>query len=252
MRPIRVGLVAAVLFTGVLSSPVLAGASDRGKVQGPPEVVELKDSRLKFEINDTDGDGGVQAFIDGDGWRWISIFDPSGRKIFTATTKGIMAEQGGTELFLESAEPPFSELPMSELLERFPEGEYRFYGRGIEGETFVGSANLSHNIPSGPVLVSPIEGDALQDPGNTVVEWEAVIPPNGSPIVGYQVLVVQPDTGLAGLPKVVLDVMMPPTAMTMEVPEGFLQPGTEYEWEVLAIEASGNQTLSSSFFTTTD
>ena len=46
------------------------------------------------------------------------------------------------------------------------------------------------------------------------------------------------------------DVMMPPTARSLIVPPGFLLPDTEYEWEVLAIEAGGNQTLSSAFFTT--
>jgi hypothetical protein len=83
------------------------------------------------------------------------------------------------------------------------------------------------------------------------VQWEPVPPPNGSPIIGYQVLIVDPDTGLPGLPKITLDVMMPPDATSLAVPPGFLQPGTEYEWEVLAIEAGGNQTLSSSTFTTT-
>jgi len=34
------------------------------------------------------------------------------------------------------------------------------------------------------------------------------------------------------------------------LPQGFLQPGTAYKWEVLAIEESGNQTLSSGEFTT--
>ena len=61
---------------------------------------------------------------------------------------------------------------------------------------------------------------------------------------------MQPETGLKALPKVTLDVMMPPRATTMRVPAGFLQPGIEYEWEVLAIERGGNQTLSSSTFTT--
>ena len=37
---------------------------------------------------------------------------------------------------------------------------------------------------------------------------------------------------------------------SLAVPPGFLKPGTEYEWEVLAIERSGNQTLSSDVFTT--
>jgi hypothetical protein len=180
----------------------------------------------------------------------MSILDPRGRTIFTSTTKGRMAEQGGTELFLESAEPSFSDFSLEQLLERWPEGEYRFRGRGLDGERFVGSAQLTHDIPAGPTLVSPTEGDTLQDPNATVVAWEPVEPPNGSPIIGYQVLVVNPETGLTALPDTVLDVMMPPTATSMAVPPGFLQPDTEYEWEVLAIESSGNQTLSSSTFST--
>ena len=36
----------------------------------------------------------------------------------------------------------------------------------------------------------------------------------------------------------------------MRVPNGFLQRDTAYDWEVLAIERSGNQTLSSGSFKT--
>ncbi len=215
-----------------------------------PISVELSDARLKFEINATDGDGGIQVFLDADPWKSMSIYDTDGKRVFRTTTSGSIGSQGGTELFLESGEPEFSELTLEELLERFPEGEYRFRGRGIEGERFVGTAMLTHDIPDGPVLVYPLEEDAPVDPSNAVVMWEPVEAPNGSPIVGYQVLVVQPDSGLAAIPKIVLDVMMPPSATSMLVPPGFLIPETEYEWDVLAIEAGGNQTLSSSFFTT--
>ncbi len=165
-------------------------------------------------------------------------------------TKGRLAKQGGTELFLESAEPDFSELPLEEFLERFPEGEYKFRGVSLEGELLVGSATLTHNIPDGPVLVSPLEGGLLQDPNNTVLMWEPVSPSNGSPIIAYQVLVVQTDSPFQAIPKITLDVMMPANATSLAVPPGFLLPDTEYEWEVLAIEEGGNQTLSSSFFTT--
>ena len=34
------------------------------------------------------------------------------------------------------------------------------------------------------------------------------------------------------------------------MPAGFLRPGTEYEWEVLAIESGGSQTLSVGHFET--
>ncbi|MDH4116122.1 MAG: fibronectin type III domain-containing protein [Acidimicrobiia bacterium] len=222
-----------------------ARASGHGR-----EAVEMGDSRLKFEINATDGDGGVQAFIDADEWRSVSIYDPGGRRVFTATASGRMAEQGGTELFLESAEPPFTDLTLEQLFQRWPEGTYRFRGRSLAGERYEGSWELTHHIPDGPTLVAPLEADGPQDPRATVVIWQPVPAPDGSPIIGYQVLVVEPNTGIDSLPKVTLDVTMPPEATSLAIPIGFLEPDTEYEWEVLAIEASGNQTLSSATFTT--
>ena len=163
-----------------------------------------------------------------------------------------MAKQGGTELFLESAEPTFDELPLELLLQRWQAGRYQFRGRGLDGEILVGSARLTHDLPLGPVLVSPIEGDGPQDPANTVVRWRASAtserkPDHRVPGVGRRAR-----HGIRALPKVTLDVMMPPTANRLRVPPGFLQPDTEYEWEVLAIERGGNQTLSSSTFTTAD
>ncbi len=256
MKPTHVAAATALLFAGVIAPPAMAdggsqaGGSHADRRDRPPPVVEIKDARLKFEINSTDEDAGIQIFLDADPWKRMSIFDPSGRLIYTTSTHGSIGQQGGTELFLESAEPPLAELPIDELLDRFPEGEYRFRGVGLEGERYVGSAQLTHDLPDGPTLVSPLEGGEPQDPQSTTVVWEPVDPPNGSPIIGYQVLVVRPDTGLPALPKIILDVMMPPTATSMAVPPGFLQANTEYEWEVLAIEQGGNQTLSSSFFTT--
>lgn len=246
-------IVLLIITTLALGAGTASWTHAEGKqeVQRPaPTVVEVGDARLKFEVNSTDQDGGVQVFLDADPWKWMMIFDPNGRLIFRATARGSIGKQGGTELFLESGEPEFSEQSLEELLALFPEGDYRFIGRGNDREILVGTAVLTHNIPDGPVLVSPLEDDAPVDPSNTVVTWEPVGDANGSPIIAYQVLVVQPDTGLPALPKVSLDVMMPPTATSLAVPPGFLLPDTEYEWEVLAIEAGGNQTLSSAFFTT--
>jgi Fibronectin type III domain len=251
MKPFRLIVATSLLLVGAVAPPALAADQGKQTDEAPSQkVVKIKDARLKFEINSTDRDAGVQVFLDADPWKTMSIYDPNGRLIYTTSTHGSMGEQGGTELFLESAEPTLNELPIERLFERFPEGDYRFRGEGLDGERYVGSAHLTHDLPDGPTLVSPLEGGDPQHPQNTTVVWEPVDPPNGSPIIGYQVLVVDPDTGITALPKVILDVMMPPTATSMAVPPGFLQPNTEYEWEVLAIEESGNQTLSSSFFTT--
>ena len=47
-----------------------------------------------------------------------------------------------------------------------------------------------------------------------------------------------------------LSMHLPPSVTSIDVPDGFLQPATAYDWEVLAIERSGNQTLSSGSFKT--
>jgi hypothetical protein len=47
-----------------------------------------------------------------------------------------------------------------------------------------------------------------------------------------------------------LSMYLPPSVTGIDVPDGLLEPGTAYNWEVLAIERSGNQTLSSGAFKT--
>jgi hypothetical protein len=254
--PSRAVALSGALVTLMTAGAAVAAATGSGRASGAEAdrkggaVVRLADARLKFEINATDGDGGIQVFLDGKSWRRISIFDPTGRRIFTTITEGRMGKQGGTELFLESSEPTFAQLPLAQLLARFPAGTYTFRGTGLKGERYVGTALLTHDLPEGPRLVSPLEGDAPQDPGRTTLRWTGVNAANGSPIIAYQVLVVQPETGLRSLPTRTLDVMMPPSARSLVVPRGFLRRGTEYEWEVLAIERGGNQTLSGATFRT--
>ena len=47
-----------------------------------------------------------------------------------------------------------------------------------------------------------------------------------------------------------LGMYLPPSVTSIAVPNGFLEPRASYNWEVLAIERSGNQTLSSGSFRT--
>lgn len=253
-RTRRLGVLAVALAILMAGSTATANG-DRSERSGKwhpnwGQKVELKDARLKIETNDTDGDAGIQVFLDSDPWQWMEIYDPKGRQLFRSAMGGSFAKQGGTELFLESGEPSFDEVPLAEFLGRFPEGNYYFRGKGIDGERFFGIAPLTHDIPAGPLLVGPHIDGGLVDPDDAVVSWEPVAPPNGSPIVGYEVLIVLSQTGLPALPKIALNVMMPPTATSLAVPPGFLRRDTVYEWEVLAIEEGGNQTLSSSFLRT--
>ena len=213
MRFTAATLVAVLVASGSLAPSAVEqfrrADKSADQPQAAPRAVTLEDARLKFEINATDQDGGVQAFIDAEEWKTMSIFDPQGNRIFSTQTAGRLARFGGSELFLESGEPPFSELPLSKLLKQWPAGVYKFRGTGANGQRFRGSARLTHRLPAGPKLVSPVESSKPQKPRDTVMHWRRVPAPKHSRIIGYQVL-VERETGLKALPVVTLDVMMPP------------------------------------------
>ena len=59
------------------------------------------------EINATDGDAGLQVFLDGEAWKTMRVTGPDGRTILDVTAKGRLDGYGLTELFSESSEPPF-------------------------------------------------------------------------------------------------------------------------------------------------
>jgi hypothetical protein len=222
------------------SSFATDGGAAGGRAAGP---IPFEDTRIIFEQNSTDGDTGIQIFLDAEGWDEVEVTDPEGETIFTVETGGSVGELGITELFFESVEPEFSELPLEELFDLFPAGDYGFTAVAVEVGTFIGTATLTHAIPAGPVLLTPGE-DEVVDHTNVVVSWEPVADPPGSQIVGYQVIVEGDD------PERVFSVHVSAAVTSVGVPPEFMVPETEFDFEVLAIEASGNQTISERAFAT--
>ena len=116
-----------------------------------------------------------------------------------------------------------------------------------------GTAWLTHDIPAGPKLISPAEGATVPVRG-VVARWQPVSRTiTGKPvkIIAYQLIIekdVEPHPHMIG--KFGLSIYVPRAVTSMALPNGFLQPRTAYKWEVLAIERSGNQTLSSGSFRT--
>jgi Fibronectin type III domain len=228
-------LIAAVI--GVVTSTASAHVP-RSK------SVPFADAKIIVEVNATDGDAGLQLFLDGEGWRSVRIESPDGRTMLDVTPAGRLTHFGLTELFSESSEPPFTKQPLARFEKRFPEGDYRFSGTTIGGERLVGSATLSHDIPDGPVLVAPAEGGAIDPTRDLVIRWEPVTTPADVEIVRYQVIVEQEH------PLRSFSVELLPDATSVTVPAAFFAPGQEYKFEVLAIEAGGNQTVTERPFTT--
>ena len=203
------------------------------------EKIEFDESKIWIEINDTDGDSGLQMKLDGEGWKSVKIFDPKGKKIFQVKGLKGVKKTGLTELFFESAEPGFDELPLAEFLKRFPEGTYKFRGRSVEGDKMRGSATLSHTLPDAPAGNSPAE-DSVQNPANTVITWQSVTNPTGSQITKYEVIVEE--DGDQDDPRSI-SAILPPSATSFTVPPEFLASGEDYKYEIVATETSGNRTL---------
>jgi hypothetical protein len=250
----------AMAFAMYLAMPIVGVAGGRGDGDAPEaetlrgkKELPFKDVKILIEHNATAEDTGFQVFLDGDPWNRLEIESPDGDSLLEVKARGGLKSLGLTEFFFETNEPPNAEVLIEELLARFPEGEYEFEGRSIDGAKMTGKATLSHAIPMGPVILSPAEG-AVVDPDDTVVEWEPVTESiTGSPveIVGYEVIITKPvDVFPPGFSKPALSVHVSASTTRLTVPPQFFEPETEYDFEVLALEVGGNQTISSGTFTT--
>lgn len=224
--------VAALVTVTTLLAAGVVGASIAVAQRSRP--VQFAFVKLFLEYNSTDEDAGVQAFFDGEAWKEVTISDPSGEEIAEFSTAGGLQQLGLTELRFESAEPS-----PEEVLSKFPEGRYGFRGTTVGGRAIRGTGVLSHDLPE-PASLEPAEG-AETDPDDTVVSWSH---PDPGSIASYEVIVEREDETR------VMSVELGPEATSLAVPDEFMDPGTEYKAEILAIGRNGNKTITETTFST--
>jgi hypothetical protein len=239
------------------------------------EVVELEECEVFIEWNSTDGDFGVHFFWDGEPWKWMAVWNEHLWPVLNVSTRDNVRAQGLTEAFFESAEPTLEDLPFLDFLERFPEDEYRFRGRTLNWERLVCETDFTHVIacPPNAEIEFDLEARSLS------VEWEAVttvvdpeqdIPdPEEAPptcieptddleleIVSYEAvleLVIVLGEGEDAEEQVFKETaILPATATMFTASPEFTQLAIravnagvvdELKGEVIAKEASGNQTI---------
>jgi len=274
IRMVLLAAVFAIALAGAFTSVQIAFAGGRGQGAIDNETlstnseeecpdsgkpIPLKEAKLNIEHNAKDNDTGFQGFLDSEGWNEITVTGPDG-EILEFQGEGKLGHLGLTELFFETVEPENADVPITDVLDTLPEGRYKFEGCAIEvgeiqGRT-IGTALLTHDIPKGPELLSPAEDAEVPEDEDLLIDWEPVeesIDGSKVNIIAYQLIIekdVAPDAHMIG--KFGLSMYLPPYVTEMEISEEFLEPGTDYAWEVLAIEESGNQTLNSSSFSTSD
>ena len=227
------------------------------------EEIPFDVANVFFELNNTDGDLGIHALIDGEPWKRLSIEDPDEHRNLSIRLSSSLRLQGLTELFFESAEPTFDELDPEDFFDRFPEGEYEVEGTTIEGEELESTAIVTHLMPAPPEI--EVNGEELpedcdEDPVPEVsepfvVSWDPIalshpdLGRTGEPIVvvNYQVVIEREEPDPL---KMTFD--LGPGLTEVELPTGLLEPGDEIKVEVLVREESDNQTATESCFEVED
>jgi hypothetical protein len=228
----------------------------------PTEGAEFNDAKIFIEHNATDEDTGVHALFAADGWTELCVTDPNGERLVVVKPEGQLGDLGLADLFWESREPENSEYSIDDLKASFPEGEYRVSGIDVEGNPLVGTAEFTHAIPAPATITAPSLADEAEAAAETAhspegfeVRWEPVTQTiDGEPleVTSYEVIITdEAFEDPNGFSQPVYDVHLRPEATSLTVPPEFFSPGTVYELEVLALEASGNQTISLGFFSTT-
>jgi hypothetical protein len=214
------------------------------------------EAELFFELNDTDGDLGIHASIDGEPWTDLEIEGPGDRTLLQIISRGQLRTQGLTQLFFESAEPPFDDLAPEEFFRRFPEGRYEIEGRLQDGRAVAGVASLSHILAAPPenITVSGLPGaedcDAPFLPvvfAPVTIDWDPVTQSH-------------PDLGRSGPVKVSryqlfveregfkLSLDLPADTTEFELPTGVTSAEGEYKFEIIVRTDSGNNTAVESCF----
>ena len=252
------GAIAAAACAGALA--LLTGSALAQHRRGVAESeLPFKVTSIIFEV--TDNDIELQAFVDGNEWKSLTITAPDERPIFHLNTRRKLGRQGLSELHFASEPSHFPEDALApspeanrvvrKFLSKFPEGEYEFEGKTIGGEEVEGVAILSHVLPALPQILGPIsvtDDPPLVSANNVVIQWAPVttrfLGTGPVEIIGYQVIIEQVE------PFRNLTIDLPENATSVSIPPEFLEPNQLYDFEVVAFEISGNSTISVGEFAT--
>ena len=232
----------------VIASPAWADDDDE-------DELEFAEAQVLLQLNDTDGDLGFHARIDGEPWKRVTIESPDEQILFDVRLRRALRRQGLTELAFESAEPTFDELDPETFFARFPEGDYEISGNGFEGVEYESTSTLSHLIPAAPgnLMVSGVQASD---------DCDAFVPVVSSPVVisWDEVVSHHDELGRAGDIEVdsyevaveaeTVDYQINVEADVTEVTlaAGAIPSGEEVKYQVLVREAEGNESSAESCF----
>ncbi len=227
----------------------IAACAASTSAAGDDDEVPFEEADLFFELNDTDGDLGIHGSIDGGPWVRLTITDPNEREILAIVALRRLRQQGMTQLFFESAEPPFDELAPAEFFLRFPEGRYEIEGLRQDGVELESTDRLRHVMPAPPANIRVSGMPAAESCDAQVLP----VVTRGAPVEirWSPVTTSHPRIGRRGRVEIVryqlfvggLSLDLPPSVTSFEVPPEVLDPDEDVvKFEIIATEKTGNNT----------
>ncbi len=220
------------------------------------DELPFAEAQVLIQLNDTDGDLGFHARIDGEPWKRVIIESPHETTLFDVRLRGALRRQGLTELAFESAEPTFDELTPAVFFKRFPEGTYEIEGIGFDGVEYESESELSHLIPAAPAnlavvgVAGPVDCDDVPPTASDpiTISWGPVISGHadlgtGGPVEidSYEVAVEAESVDYT------INVEADETEVVLAA--GAIPSGEFVKYQVLVREAEGNESSSESCFT---
>lgn len=255
----------AALAAAMASQTSLGEGNGNGDEDEDEEELEFEEAELFFELNDTDGDLGIQGMIEGDAWKRLIIEGPDERQLLNIWVRRWLRRQGLSEFLFESDEPTFDELSPAQFFDRFPEGTYEIEGITKSGEELESEVELSH-VMAGPPDTVTVNGmpsapncdsDELPEVSDPVtVDWSPVEmshPTIGTPNIPVEVAEYHfvGEIEREGMEPDELEffVILPPDVTQFTYPEDFtaLSDG-EVKFEIITKLDNGNLTAVESCF----
>lgn len=245
-------LTITLAIAALALAPVSGFADEEGEFGAIAIIIEL-----------TDNDIELQVFIDGFDYSRVEGRDPYGNRFIDLKAKGLLSATGGfSEIFFASEPSHFLieednyDEDVEDFLARWPEGFYEFNGMTPAGVRLEGEGLMTHVLPDLPEITAPLplddEAPVFAEGDEIVISWNPVTTCYEGvvcdlEIMEYQVIVelAEPERDepwVTGSNRGGL-INLPGDATELTVPPEFLEPG-EYEFEILAIEVSGNSTIS--------
>ena len=216
--------VSYVVVLGLCTSVTFAEPSNTGEFEG----VEIF---VVYSSTDLD----AQVFLAGESdepLTRLKAVGPAGVRLSWKVKDG--GDLGYADFQFESPEPSLEELEVA-----YPAGTYSFHGRTNEGTKLTGEAELSYELLDAPVPIFPLNGDTGVPTNGVITMWEPI---SDAEAIRFE---IEDEEG-----EVAFKVDLPGDAVSFDLPNGWLEPATEYTLDIKAIGENGNQTVTDLRFTT--